>query len=253
MYSADSPGRSTLRTDPILIFDLDGTLLSVNSFPYWVRYMLSGRFGGLKPSRRLALSLRTARILLERKLLGRSHYYTKRSLQALWAGSLAGDAAAIAAERLSATLQNHVRPNLSSVMATVASGRADALLATSAAGEYAQAFGKSLGFLHILATPLWKETDKAENRAERKRDRVLKKLMAEGWHQRPRFFFTDHEEDLPLMSECQRIFWFGRDEEAVALQPKVRRGEIIACGQKTDLEILHLAIIPAGSLKTIAF
>ena len=44
MSFADSPGRSTSKADPVFIFDLDGTLISVNSFPHWVIYMLRGKF-----------------------------------------------------------------------------------------------------------------------------------------------------------------------------------------------------------------
>ena len=45
---------------PLLIFDLDGTLLSVNSYPHWVRYLLTGRFDGLDKKERLAVSGKAA-------------------------------------------------------------------------------------------------------------------------------------------------------------------------------------------------
>ena len=241
MCYAASPGPWTLRTDPLLIFDLDGTILSVNSFPHWVRYMLTGHFVGLTASQRLALSLRTGSILLKRKLLKHSHYETKRRLQALWRQSLEKDANEIALHDLSAHLQDYVRPNLSGVMELVARKQVDALLATSAAGEYAQGLGSKLGFTHILTTPLCTEPDELENSRERKRDRVLTMLQQRGWNSRPRIFFTDHEEDLPLIRECDRTLWFGRDEEAERLQQQLPDVELIACGNRPEAHIVQLA------------
>ena len=48
---AGFPGRSTRRPDPmprdarrpVLICDLDGTILRVNSFPLWILYLIAGR------------------------------------------------------------------------------------------------------------------------------------------------------------------------------------------------------------------
>lgn len=241
MCSAASPGRSTSRADPLLIFDLDGTILSVNSFPHWARYMLAGRFVGLNAAQRLALSLQTSGVLLQRKLLGHSHYLTKRRLQRLWAYSLQKDANQIALHHLSAKLQDYVRPNLRGLMERVASGNVDALLATSAAGEYARGLGAALGFSHVLTTPLCTESDRMENCKERKRDRVLSLLEAQGWNDRLRIFFTDHEEDLPLIRACHRTLWFGRDEDAAALKKRMPQAEIIACGNKHYDDIVRLA------------
>jgi phosphoserine phosphatase len=241
MCSAGSPGLSTLKTDAILIFDLDGTLLSVNSFPYWARYMLTGHFEGLSLMERLGLSLRSSQILLERKLLRRNHYRAKRQLQTLWGRALEKDSKQAALRNLCAFLQNHIRPNMQSLMTAIAARQVDALLATSAAGEYAQELGKALGFTHILATPLCSESDDLENRGERKRDRVLSLLAAQGWDHRPRIFFTDHAEDVPLIRECQRTLWFGSDENATSLQASLPQIKIIACRNTLDKEILRLA------------
>jgi phosphoserine phosphatase len=241
MCSADSPGRSTLKTDPVLIFDLDGTILSVNSFPYWAGHMLRGQLNGLSTRRRLALALGTGQILFSRKVLRQSHYRTKRQLQALWSRVLPQHAHETALQGLSNTLLDHIRPNLRSLMKAVASGDSEALLATSAAAEYAHGLGKKLGFSHILATPTYGESDSLENCRERKRDRVLATLAAQGWDRRRRIFFTDHEEDLPLIRECQRTLWFGPDEEAPSVQARAPQADIIACRNRPETEILRLA------------
>jgi phosphoserine phosphatase len=247
MCSADSPGRSTLKTEAVWIFDLDGTILSVNSFPYWARYMLIGHFDGLNALERLALFLRTSQALTERKLLGQNHYHTKRKLQKLWSHSLKKDVGQAAAQRLSTLLQAYIRPNMQSLMETVASRQADALLATAAAGEYALGLGKALGFTHILATPLCTDSDTLENCAERKRDRVLSLLAAQEWNHRKRILFTDHEEDLPLIDQCHRTLWFGRDEDVRTIQERVPQAEIVACRHLPDAQIRRLVTISTDS------
>ncbi len=67
---ADSPGRSMQRNDyaPLLVFDLDGTILRINSFPAWVLFLIAGPMPGLSARRRVLLSLRTQFWLLLRKL-----------------------------------------------------------------------------------------------------------------------------------------------------------------------------------------
>jgi phosphoserine phosphatase len=241
MCSADSPGRSTLKTDAVLIFDLDGTVLSVNSFPYWALYMLTGHFAGLGKKERLRLSFRTFAILLKRKILRHSHYRTKYLLQGLWTESVKNDTNQVAMHAVITILQNYVRPNLQTLLAAVKAGEIDALLATSAAGEYAQALGKTLGFQHILTTPLCTEADKRENCKVQKRDRALALLEELGWRNRPRILFTDHAEDLPLIQECQRTLWFGRYEELAAIQAQAPKTRVVFGRTAPETEILRLA------------
>lgn len=234
MCSADSPGRLTSAADPVLIFDLDGTLLPVNSFPRWARYMLFGRFGGLTLAERLALRLRAAEILAGRKLLRRSHAVTKSRLQALWADALRKDPEQAALRNLTGALRRLVRPNLEAVLDAVAQGGADAALATSAAAEYAEPFARRLGFPHILCS----EAGQPENRAERKRDRALAMLAELGWERRRRVFFTDHEEDLPLMRACDLTLWFG-DERGARLHADAAK--TVPCRALSGEDILRLS------------
>jgi len=243
MSSADSPGHSTSKAEAVFIFDLDRTILSVNSFPYWVLYMLTGHFDGLNPVERLALSIHTGQILLKRKVLGQSHYRTKQQLQRLWVRAVGKDVTHAATHRLNIILQGYIRPNIRSVLVAVAQQRIDAFLATSAAGEYAQELAKAMGFIHVLTTPLCGEPDRLENCGKRKCDRVLAMLAMQGWDQRMRILFTDHEDDLSLIRECQRTFWFGSNEDMEDIQAKVPQAKIIACRNLSDAEILRLCNI----------
>ena len=219
---------------PVLIFDLDGTVLSVNSFPYWARYMLSGAFAGLSGPERLALSFKTAGVLFNRKILGHSHCDTKRRLQMLWAQALEKDAAKMALYNFNVVLHGHLRPNLRRLVAMVAERKADALLATSASEAYAHEFGRSLGFMHVLAS------GEVENRAEAKRDNVLAMLAALGWSDQPRIFFTDHMEDLPLIRQCLKTFWVGSDDEAAAIRAVAPQANIVASRDLPASEIMQL-------------
>ena len=75
----------TSTADPVWLFDLDGTLLEVNSFPLWVSQMLIGELPHLTLAARLSLSLRCAAAIAGRKVLRQSHVRFKRKLQRLWA------------------------------------------------------------------------------------------------------------------------------------------------------------------------
>jgi hypothetical protein len=70
--------------DPVLIVDLDGTLLSVNSYPRWARRLARGRFPHLSRPRRLAVATRSSAVLLARKAGLIGHDRAKGQLQLLW-------------------------------------------------------------------------------------------------------------------------------------------------------------------------
>ncbi len=133
MSSAAFTGPSTSE-NPVLIFDLDGTILSVNSFRLWVMYLLIGRFG-LGLVRRAALTARTAAIMAGRKLLRQSHADTKRRLQRLWSEAVAHENHAVAEAGLLAGLKHAVRPMLQPVLALAGGETVDAVLTTAAVSE----------------------------------------------------------------------------------------------------------------------
>lgn len=194
------------RADPVLIFDLDGTVLRRNSFPYWVRALLAGgKHGGLHA--RLALSWHVQRLLVRRKLGRLGHDAFLRELQHAWTQTAdpKGDMAA----QLQARLLRLQRDNLRPVLRSVARLEVDSVLATAAAADYAEPLARALGFLHVLATPRASEATQPCNRGEQKRERVLAFLENQGWSQRPRIFFTDHMDDLPLIQVSQAVCWFG--------------------------------------------
>jgi phosphoserine phosphatase len=191
-------------TAPVLVFDLDGTILHCNSFPLWVLFLLKGRMRSLSLGQRARVSLRTARLLLSRKIFRLSHDELQRRLQAASA-----DVGPADVDRFVATLLPRARPGLRSLLNILAAEDADAVLATAAAVDYAEPLGQQLGFRHVLATGRGRHVGERANSGSAKRERVAGFFRAAGWSDRPFILFTDHVDDLPLMQDSVLVCWFG--------------------------------------------
>jgi len=194
--------------DPVLICDLDGTILRGNSFPWWVAYLVLGRLPELGLRRRLILSLRVQQLLLRRKLGRLDHARLMRGLQDAWYHAGGRDTGA-AAERVSQVARRQVRPEVDPVLRQIAAGEMDAVLATAAAGEYANGLGRQLGFRHVLATPVRLAPGQSLNAGAAKLSRVIEFLAAQYWTARPLVLLTDHIDDLPLIQYSDAVGWFG--------------------------------------------
>jgi phosphoserine phosphatase len=205
--------------EPVWLFDLDGTVLTSNSFPLWVKFMLAGK-APAPLGARIAAAVSTAILLAKRKAFGAPHDVFKAGLQRAWARY--GAASAAAADALGARLERDVRANMADALA-IARTRDDAWLATAAAGEYAEPFARRLGFRRVLATPVGRASE-GSYVGPRKRDAALAALDAAGWGARPIVFFTDHEEDLPLMQASDRVIWFGPGDQAEAIARQLKPG-----------------------------
>lgn len=228
------------KNNPVLIFDLDETILSVNSFPYWVRYMLFGWFGGLSMGKRMVLSRETAKVMMERKFQGGSHLTAKRKLQKLWQQAVVHDNRMRALARFNSGLYKKVRPQMKEVLQAVRDGRVDALLATAAVSEYADHLAYLLGFQHVITTPQASPRQLVENARERKRDNVIAFLEAQGWSDRPRIFFTDHMEDLPLIQKSQLVLWFGKSSDMKKLGYEVPEIKLVNCQPLSSSKLMEL-------------
>ena len=202
--------------DPVYILDLDGTILSKNSFPHWVMYLARAPFSDLEPARRLRVSAAVFALLVGRKIGATRHEDFKRRLQTIWQLATKDDEGR-AARAFADRMMRHVRPELSPILRAVASGVVDAILATAAPADYAETLGAALGFRHILATGADRPMGDAGNVGERKRLAVLALLASNGWNGRPRVLFTDHRDDLPLIAACDRTYWFGPESEGRAI------------------------------------
>lgn len=221
--SAASPGHSTPRADPVLVFDLDGTVLRLNSFPIWTLFLAF---------RRMALAGQVMRLVIERKRGRIGHEELLRQMQALWAQH----AEPRDERQLQSLLLWQVRRNLRSILKGCADGKWDAVLATAAAADYAEGLGRSLGLRYILATPGGRGPDQPSNSGERKRHNVMAWLRDRGWQGRPLIFFNDDMADLPLMREARVVLWFGsrRVLETARRQTTAR---LIACRRMRERQM----------------
>jgi phosphoserine phosphatase len=207
-----------MHADPhaVYILDLDGTVLSTNSFPHWVLYLMRAPFPRVGAVRRLSISGRAAAMLMQRKLRLTGHERFKWRLQRLWQAATDGDGGA-GAQAFVARMVNYVRPELRPVLAAVAGGRIDAVMATAAPADYAQPLGAAVGFAHVLATPALRLVGEPSNVGQQKCLAVLRFLASRGWQDRRRVLFTDHEDDLPLIGVCDVVHWFGSEEGRVKI------------------------------------
>jgi phosphoserine phosphatase len=193
---------------PVLILDLDGTVLAENSFPRWALCLARGHFPHLGAFARRRISCLALAMLMARKLRLIGHETLKWRLQRLWQTATAGDGGA-AERRLVSELASIVRPEMAPLLTAVATHRIDAVLATAAPGDYAYRLGRDLGFTDVLATRPERSASELGNSGEQKREAVMDFISSRGWQNRQRILFTDHKDDFPLMRVCQTIYWFG--------------------------------------------
>lgn len=178
---------STPEAQPLVVIDLDGTLMRCNTFSrftlwVWQLLMRRGRWG---------TAARIARTVARRKLRRLSHAAAKHEILAAARGALRREDWSWFAS----TLRGQIRPE---VAALIESGRYVTLLATAAPQEYAVAVGRQTGVDAVIATQWTPDpSDYCECRGEEKLRRV--KAFAQGRGLEVEGVLTDHHDDLPLL------------------------------------------------------
>lgn len=231
MSSADYPGHSIIKTDAILVIDLDETLLSINSFPVWAAYSLYGKFTGLRFRQRSKFRIQAGKIFFRRKVLGLNHAQTKADLHRLWLEN--HDDSAL--ENILAKLEKKIRPNMLDVLDLINKSKCDAVIATAATSLYAEKFAARIGFSNIISTRL----NDAENRGEEKARRILEFISRKEWEGRKKIFFTDHLEDMPFIRKSDKLMWFGKIEEVKNIQKILPELSIVTCSNLSAQDIMH--------------
>jgi len=234
---------------PVLVIDLDETILEVNSFPLWVLFLIGGRLPELRLRQRALLSVRTQLALLQRKLGRLDHDEFRCRLQAAW-HSAAGLHCDHLTCRFQTRLLRRVRTNMQPVLAMVAAEQVDAVLATAATADYAAGLGRRLGFRHVLASQSRPDSVAPLNAGAHKRDRVLACLREQGWSKRALILFTDHLDDLPLMRESKVVCWFGQDDTLAVAQEAAADIRFTGCrhlnGEALRATLWALGVIPVA-------
>jgi phosphoserine phosphatase len=225
---------------PLLICDLDGTILRGNSFPLWILWLMVGRLPELGLRVRVMLSLQVQKLLLQRRLGRIEHARLMREVQQAWHIASQGVADS-AADRVPALLRRQVRPAFEPVLQQIAAGEIDAVLATAAAAEYAQPLGLQLGFRYVLATPCRLPPGGALNHGAEKLRRVQRFLAGRKWEERSRVLLTDHIDDLPLLQHCHAVGWFGSAEMLSRARAETKGVSFVDC-RRLDATALGCAL-----------
>jgi phosphoserine phosphatase len=235
------PDSGAVAAAPVLICDLDGTILDGNSFPLWILYLMFGRLPELRPSLRVKLSLRLQLLLVHRRLGRIDHAQLMREVQHAWHTATESVPDGSTA-RVPAMLRRRVRPAFEPLLRLIAAGEIDAVLATAAAGEYAVPLGRQMGFRHVLATPCRLASAGALNHREQKLRRVLGFLTQQQWRERSRVLLTDHVDDLPLIQHCHAVGWFGSAEMLARARSDANGVRFIDC-RGLDATALSQAVV----------
>lgn len=172
--------------DKVLVCDLDGTLLSCNSFTHFVRYLFIH-----KPTLFFSILKRVAR----RKLRLSSHASTKQHILRLAAPKLSQEEIDGFAASL---LQRYGRPEVRTLIDREREKGCRVLLATAAPALYAKAIARQAGFEGCVAT----EAGGAENFRQEKLRRVEEWLDKDGGTLAA--IVTDHHDDLALIRRAAR-------------------------------------------------
>jgi phosphoserine phosphatase len=237
---------------PVLICDLDGTILRSNSFPLWIIYLMLGPLPECGTRARVMLSLRVQKLLLQRRLCRIGHARLMREVQQAWHTASHGAPSSVA-DRVAALLRRQVRPAFEPVLERIAAGHIDAILATAAAAEYACPLGLQMGFRHVLTTQSRLPPDRPLNAGAEKLRRVRAFLASRQWQERSRVLLTDHIDDLPLLQHCHAVGWFGSAEMLARAMAASKGVNFVDC-RRLDAAALQgaLATLSAHAQSAVA-
>jgi phosphoserine phosphatase len=182
-------------------------------------------------------------LAVRRKLGLLDHDALLRHLQRAWRGATGTDGETMTGD-FQASLLRQVRPGLKPLLAIVAAGKIDAVLATAAASDYAADLAQRLGFRYALTTSPENGAITPRNSGTRKRDRVHALLHQFGWHTRPMVLFTDHIDDLPLMRDSNVVCWFGSGKALEMAEIAAGKPRFVACRDlsQPDLQAALVAL-----------
>ena len=193
----------------LLIIDLDGTFVSVNTFHKWMRFLFIEELKRLHFVSLFQI-LKIAFLRLMKKI---SHtqmkfhileiseqYINKRQIN-----------------HFVDTLESYVNPHILHQLQDTSN---KTLLATAAPLLYAQAIQKKYHFDNVIATAYTYEDDWKENIKEEKKNTYLKMLDTHDMHPKDVILYTDHYDDIPLMKLSDFTYLVQPSKETISVASK---------------------------------
>ena len=183
------------RYKSITLVDLDGTLVKVNTWPFFARKVLNQAFGKGKVPMAFCLGF----MLLLRKLKFISHkrikkFFLLRSHDLLNKHDR---------EKFAFEMSCHFNPDVLRLLEEASHKDSLIVMATAAAGEYAPLISAHAGINKTLCSPrACKGTDYIECRGDKKADEAQKLAELSGLP--VSLVITDHNDDLPLFNRFPR-------------------------------------------------
>jgi phosphoserine phosphatase len=207
-----------------VLVDLDGTLVSVNTFHHWIAHILVRGLSGIPLHKRTAARTTVLALCVRRALGVISHDDFKRGIQLAWAAAVSDTGPTWEQEEIGRfvhRIRSYIDPRVWSLLMDFRAQGAITLLTTAAPAEYAECLGRELGFTTSVPTPRALDSTWSNNAKHAKLSRsrlALERLSATG----QMAVLTDHIDDLPLMQAADIVFLVGsigkrRDELAIVL------------------------------------
>lgn len=208
---SDFAGRGLLTTKsrPVVIFDLDGTLIAGNSFHRLIRLLITDRTASqAQISARLTILFLTCLRLM--RILPREYF--KRAIQSRLNSRSELDHIDCAIVALVGHLKCAGRPEILEALRISKALQCTTILATGALAEYAVPYAAHLEFDAVVATE-YSEHEWRENIRSVKRNRTLQIIEQMKLSSARLILIADTSDDWPLADACDVRFWL--KEEAI--------------------------------------
>ncbi|MDQ7084907.1 MAG: HAD family hydrolase [Sulfurovum sp.] len=190
----------------IIVIDLDGTFVSVNTFHKWMKFV------ALKSLQKLYLIsiIKIFWIIFRRAIKSINHGQMKFAILKISEKTMS----ALDIEDFVKSLDKYVHQD---ILKHLKNPNYMTILATAAPQIYAKKIQEVYAFNYEVSTPVSSQTPWKENLKETKKQNVLKLLKEERLSLNIDILFTDHHDDLPLMKYAKETYLVGASEKTLKI------------------------------------
>jgi len=197
----------------ILIIDLDGTFVSVNTFHKWMIFLFKEEL----KKYHFASVIKILKIISLRLIKSISHTEMKFRILQISQKVIEEQQINTFVNTLDLFVNKHIIDTLQK--------KTDiSILATAAPLFYAEKIKEKYHFDHVIATPPTTETPWKENIREEKKKNLMILLKSHSLNNNVSILYTDHHDDLPLMKYANSTYLINASEETkrVALHENIQ-------------------------------